>query len=216
MTTIEKIKAELHATAEMHEDGDYYLRDKWVDEIIDKYAQQEPCEDAEQIDYHDDFETALRKIHDYEERQKQNDKRCGNCKLIGTDSCYMVCGGSKSLYKPKQKSEPCDDAVSRKEVLDLCDSKDPDYKVTHFKEDVECLPPVIPQEQTGKWILLDECANSGYYCSGCHKKIVEEGWSKTVINIKFCPNCGAKMESEVRDEKQKVQKWKQKVEEERA
>lgn len=46
MTTLEKIKAELHATAEMHEDGDYYLRDKWVDEIIDKYAEQEPCDDV--------------------------------------------------------------------------------------------------------------------------------------------------------------------------
>ena len=46
MTTLEKIRAELHATAEMHEDGDYYLRDKWVDEILDKYAEQEPCDDA--------------------------------------------------------------------------------------------------------------------------------------------------------------------------
>jgi len=43
MTTLEKIRTELHATAEMHEDGDYYLRDKWVDEVIDKYAaEQEP------------------------------------------------------------------------------------------------------------------------------------------------------------------------------
>ena len=46
MTTLEKIKAELHATAEMHNDGDYYLRDKWVDEIIDKYAELQPCDDA--------------------------------------------------------------------------------------------------------------------------------------------------------------------------
>ena len=41
----------------------------------DKALSQEPRKDAEQIDYHDDFETASRKIHDYEERQKQNDKR---------------------------------------------------------------------------------------------------------------------------------------------
>ena len=32
-----KIRAELHATAEMHDDGDYYLRDEWIDEIFDKY-----------------------------------------------------------------------------------------------------------------------------------------------------------------------------------
>ena len=33
----DKIRAELHATAEMHEDGDYYLREEWIDEIFDKY-----------------------------------------------------------------------------------------------------------------------------------------------------------------------------------
>lgn len=35
---LDKIRAEIHATAEMHEDGDYYLRDEWIDEIIDKYT----------------------------------------------------------------------------------------------------------------------------------------------------------------------------------
>lgn len=34
---LDKIRSELHATAEMHEDGDYYLRDEWIDEIINKY-----------------------------------------------------------------------------------------------------------------------------------------------------------------------------------
>lgn len=35
--TLNKVRAELHATAELHEDGDYYLRDEWIDEIFDKY-----------------------------------------------------------------------------------------------------------------------------------------------------------------------------------
>lgn len=47
--------------------------------------------------------------------------------------------------------------------------------------------------RTAHWILLDECSNSGYYCSECYKKVVKEGWSNTVKKIKFCPNCGAKM-----------------------
>ena len=34
---LDRIRAEMHATAEKHEDGVYYLRDEWVDEIIDKY-----------------------------------------------------------------------------------------------------------------------------------------------------------------------------------
>lgn len=36
-TPLDKIKTELHATAEMHEDGDYYLREEWIDEIFDEY-----------------------------------------------------------------------------------------------------------------------------------------------------------------------------------
>ncbi len=58
---------------------------------------------------------------------------------------------------------------------------------------IESAPSVKPQERTGHWILLDECSNSGYYCSECHKKVVKEGWSNTVKKIKYCPNCGAKM-----------------------
>lgn len=36
---LDRIRNEMHATAEKHEDGAYYLRDEWVDEIIDKYAE---------------------------------------------------------------------------------------------------------------------------------------------------------------------------------
>lgn len=34
---LDRIRNELHATAEKHEDGIYYLRDEWIDEIFDKY-----------------------------------------------------------------------------------------------------------------------------------------------------------------------------------
>ena len=64
-------------------------------------------------------------------------------------------------------------------------------------EDAEALDMAIKaleqQPKTGHWILLDECSNSGYYCSECHKKVIKEGWSKTVKKVKYCPNCGAKM-----------------------
>lgn len=181
-----------------------------MNELFSYALSQEPCDDAEQIDYHDDFETASRKIHDYEERQKQNDKRCGNCKLIGTDICYMVCGGSKSLYKPKQKSEPCDDAISQNQsnACSILDDECPyphkhcwecplnyQYELAKHELDKNVELPSVTQK-SGKWVLLDECANSGYYCSECHKKLVKEGWSNTVKKIKFCPNCGARMESE--------------------
>ena len=37
---LDKIRAEIHANAEMHDDGDYYLRDEWIDEIFDKYRNE--------------------------------------------------------------------------------------------------------------------------------------------------------------------------------
>ena len=38
-TPLDKLRAEIHANAEMHDDGDYYLRDEWIDEIFDKYKE---------------------------------------------------------------------------------------------------------------------------------------------------------------------------------
>lgn len=43
------------------------------------------------------------------------------------------------------------------------------------------------------WMFLDNCANSGYYCLKCKKKLVKDGWSETVKKINYCPNCGARM-----------------------
>lgn len=56
------------------------------------------------------------------------------------------------------------------------------------------LPSVAIPNKVGHWKLLDECSNAGYYCSECKKRVVKEGWSETVKRIKFCPNCGAKMD----------------------
>lgn len=38
---LDRIRNEMHATAEKHEDGVYYLRDEWIDVIIDKYAEED-------------------------------------------------------------------------------------------------------------------------------------------------------------------------------
>ena len=48
----------------------------------------------------------------------------------------------------------------------------------------------------GKWFLLDECSNHGVYCSVCHKKVYKDEHANQKLKSKYCPNCGAKMESE--------------------
>lgn len=48
----------------------------------------------------------------------------------------------------------------------------------------------------GHWCLLDDCANEGVYCSVCHKKVYRAEYANQKIKSNYCPNCGAKMDSE--------------------
>ncbi len=91
--------------------------------------------------------------------------------------------------------QPCEDAISRESTMLRVREfiGNPTYTEKMLVDDMNALPPVTPQPKTGHWVLLDECSNSGYYCSECQKKVVKEGWSGTVKKIKFCPNCGARM-----------------------
>ena len=101
--------------------------------------------------------------------------------------------------------ELCKDTISRQDALDalhMClstNSYDDDVTGDSYicyeeaEYEIENLPPVTPKPKMGQWVLLDECSNSGYYCSECHKKLVREGWSGTVKKIKYCPNCGCRM-----------------------
>lgn len=78
------------------------------------------------------------------------------------------------------------DLIEKQAVLDLCESKDPEYKVIHFKEDVECLPSVST-EKTGHWIFDIKSPEWSfqfpYKCSNCG--------ARSVISH-FCHNCGEK------------------------
>ena len=85
-----------------------------------------------------------------------------------TDTSYEWAETVRMAVKALEQ-EPCEDAISRAEVLDLCDSKDHEYKVTHFKEDVECLPPVYPKQNLDKIRAEIESlsnANPSYWHSG--------------------------------------------------
>lgn len=100
------------------------------------------------------------------------------------------------------EQQPCEDCISREAVHEMLENipiNESDKWFNWLQK--ACLrlaelPSVQPTRPTGRWILLDECSNSGYYCSECHKKVIKEGWSNTVKKIKYCPNCGAKMEVE--------------------
>ena len=102
--------------------------------------------------------------------------------------------------EPTTKNDLADDCISKKYALMCVDNHW--WNGRDIRIAIEKAPPVYPKSDkpSGKWILLDECSNSGYYCSNCQKKLVKEGWSDTVKKIKFCPNCGAKMDKGANNE----------------
>lgn len=116
------------------------------------------------------------------------------------------------------EQEPCGDAISRQAVLDEIQSaydSEPltdeangvDYINKEMIEDfVESLPPVTPREPKmghWEWVQYDYDPNIGnWHCSEC-RNIVVKCVSKNEIGgipiYNYCPNCGAKMESEAED-----------------
>lgn len=76
-------------------------------------------------------------------------------------------------------------------------------------QDILDLPPVTSQPKTGHWIMPvqdDGMSDPIYYqvrCSECGFDLYPQTWHLELHQYdadKYCPNCGAKMESEVRND----------------
>ena len=137
------------------------------EEAIEVIKQDIPCEnDTDLIEALEMVISALEKIPKYRKKYKR--------------------------WKRKAlEQKPCEDAVSREAVRNCFNGfvkmdKDTlpyveDYLKTVMQR-INELPSVT--RQTGKWEDLHRC----WICSECGKQ--------THIEHNFCPNCGAKMESE--------------------
>lgn len=133
------------------------------------------------------------------------DKRCYDSHLHSTceytDYCDEV--SIKEAIKmaiEALKQEPCEDAISRKAVLDTLENMDraldEDRTVENYKELLrECykvLPPVSSPEKpkTGYWIEHEHNGIVHIECSRCSTWFLRAH----LIRNSFCPNCGAKMQ----------------------
>ena len=112
-----------------------------------------------------------------------------------------ICGQKKFYNKQFKRAldtaievleaEPCEDAISRQAAI-----KSIVWCVSDI-ERIKKLPSVIPSKSIGRWVEHEDAMGDTYYdCSCCG-----ESWSTIDGNpwnngMKYCPNCGAKMESE--------------------
>jgi DNA-directed RNA polymerase subunit RPC12/RpoP len=55
---------------------------------------------------------------------------------------------------------------------------------------------ILKEQETGHWIYLENCSNSGVYCSECHTKVFGNYPIKKKFSY-FCPHCGTRMEDEI-------------------
>lgn len=92
------------------------------------------------------------------------------------------------LLKTHYKSQPCSDAISRKEALGVFARKaDAINPYSEAWEAVRALPSVQPHRPKGKWIKLYK-GDTNENCSECGYEARRK--------YKFCPNCGCEMEVE--------------------
>ena len=121
-----------------------------------------------------------------------------DCRGIGDVMCSEIANSCLMAIKALEQ-HPCEDCISREAVFKIFDEAcyiDDDWYVMRKK--IEKLPSVTLTRPKARWIILDECANEGVYCSKCHKTVFKLEFSHTMKwrNFKYCPNCGADMRGE--------------------
>lgn len=98
--------------------------------------------------------------------------------------------------------EPCEDAIDRAEAMTVImmfagnvksDEENIYIKVSDAVQLLRELPSVNPQPKTGHWAHDGSYWKYRFICSECNYRLLDKPTN-------YCPNCGCKMEREVRNE----------------
>ena len=154
---------------------------------------QEPCEDAI------DRAEAMTEIMMFAGNVKSDEE---DIYIKVSDAVQLL----RELPSATQKPIECEDAVSREAVLQAVSEGCFELRGVYgdCEELINALPSVT--QKSGKWIKVksgDKDFPESIVCSRCgnensHLDFNEnaEPIGKVFVTSKFCPNCGAKMESE--------------------
>ena len=80
--------------------------------------------------------------------------------------------------------------------LEECPYK-PQENCIKFLHD-DCIA-ILKQHKEGHWTVLEDCSNSGIYCSECNCKIFDFTHKPMKKLSQYCPHCGSKNEQFFRD-----------------
>ena len=189
MTKEEIIRNLLTELIEMIDNGSQRDLDR-ADEIsktIIEALSQEPCDDIAQERYKD--------LCEYFGGAKDILKSREDFKAWLGRVKWHIHKAEELYEKYEYKKEPCDDAISRDAVLKkqykIDDSATLSTRDVVNVEDIEDAPSVT--HKSGKWIVHQKPHDIRYLeCSCCNVWFLNDH----LVRNSYCPNCGAKMESE--------------------
>ena len=105
--------------------------------------------------------------------------------MTNGESSQLFCMGKCACFEPEEQ-EPCEDAISRKAVIEILQSLLDASMIEFFTDKINQLPSVTPTVETAEWKSTEDLTGR-VYCTNCKKKV------DATMNYKYCPNCGRKM-----------------------
>lgn len=94
----------------------------------------------------------------------------------------------------EQELVECEDAISRECVIEELNKINGTEEIFKVHEIIENAPSVQPKRIKGEWIE----SKYSEICSECKAPILCDN-NEYVVYSNYCPNCGAKMRSEVQE-----------------
>jgi hypothetical protein len=165
---------------------------------------QEPCRDMEEIaeimKCDADAETKCKMISNiltakphYFEKQTIQDKQAESEKYQKAFDDGYANGYAQARFDYEQ--EPCDDAISREAVIEWLENATYEDICEAVGTNLDFLPSVT--QKSGKWTKMFLTDTRDIYCQCSECGFIHKFIDGHTAQYNFCPNCGARMESEV-------------------